>query len=330
MTENSFMPLDFERRLKKYVAPRRYVGVDEVHYLKSSNIGLVNKSCESFAAFLDLNDRLGSQIANCFSNKNFFNIYISPVVDLLKEINSNHTVPVLIGDTGLDDFPLPVLGKARVIGSNNITLLKLNKPRHWGRDFELGRIDEIGFFSKSQRCFWRGVPTGDWFSEGASNSRLKLFEKYHNSNSQFIDFGLSAYEASTRIKLDSSTLNAVKAWVKGFVPVREILRYAFILSLEGNDVATSLKWILASNSIPVMPAPRFESWLLESNLEDGIHYIDINIDRDDLAQKVLNWSLLAEEMAPIAFNGRAYIDAFTDLVNERHLELSVLKCFLEG
>ena len=35
-----------------------------------------------------------------------------------------------------------------------------------------------------------------------------------------------------------------------------IPRYA--LSLEGNDVATNLKWLLASNSVVVMPSPTME------------------------------------------------------------------------
>jgi len=35
----------------------------------------------------------------------------------------------------------------------------------------------------------------------------------------------------------------------------------------GNDVASGLKWMLASNSVVLMPLPRRESWAMESLLQ---------------------------------------------------------------
>ena len=33
------------------------------------------------------------------------------------------------------------------------------------------------------------------------------------------------------------------------------LKHKFILCIEGNDVASNLKWVMSSNSVAVMPKP---------------------------------------------------------------------------
>ena len=40
-------------------------------------------------------------------------------------------------------------------------------------------------------------------------------------------------------------------------------KHKFILCIEGNDVASNLKWVMSSNSVAVMPKPKFESWFME-------------------------------------------------------------------
>ncbi|WP_408597098.1 hypothetical protein [Limnohabitans sp.] len=322
------MKLDFDIRLNRYAAENKYRGIDFIEYRELSNIGLVDKNCISFNDFINLNDRLGSSIAQCYKNQHFFNIYISPIADLLKTIDADQVVPVLIGDTDADDFLLPVLGKARVIGSKNITILKLNKPRHWGGDYKSGRFDNRPLSLKSLRCVWRGVPTGDWFSKGRTTSRFKLFEKYGKINSDLIDFGLSAYEPSTRIRLGASEKIELVKWIKGKLSINEMLEYAFILSLEGNDVSTSLKWILASNSIPVMPSPIFESWLLEGLLIDGFHYISVDLDKDDLVKTISDLSAWGGRLKEISANGKIYMEMFVDDESERLLEIAVIRNFL--
>ena len=48
--------------------------------------------------------------------------------------------------------------------------------------------------------------------------------------------------------------------------INEQLHYKFILCSEGNDVASNLKWVMSSNSIAVMPKPKFETWFMEGIL----------------------------------------------------------------
>ena len=63
------------------------------------------------------------------------------------------------------------------------------------------------------------------------------------------------------------------------------LAYKFIVALEGNDVASNPKWIMFSNSVAVMPKPRFETWFMEGRLIPNYHYVEIRDDYADLTEK---------------------------------------------
>ena len=61
-------------------------------------------------------------------------------------------------------------------------------------------------------------------------------------------------------------------------PLTPLHRYH--LSLEGNDVATDLKWKLASGSLVLMPPPTKEGWLMEGRLQPWIHYVPLDSPED--------------------------------------------------
>ena len=63
-----------------------------------------------------------------------------------------------------------------------------------------------------------------------------------------------------------------------FMTIREQLKYKFIVSLEGNDVATNLKWLMSSNSVCIMRKPTCETWFMEGTLGANYHYILIEDD----------------------------------------------------
>ena len=44
-------------------------------------------------------------------------------------------------------------------------------------------------------------------------------------------------------------------WMTDKKTIREHLDYKFIIALEGNDVASNLKWVMSSNSLAVMTRP---------------------------------------------------------------------------
>ena len=76
----------------------------------------------------------------------------------------------------------------------------------------------------------------------------------------------------------------------------ELLEYKALIFVEGNDVSSGLKWALMSNSIVMMPIPRFTSWAMEERLEPWIHYVPLSDDLAD-AEARLTWILKHEQEA---------------------------------
>lgn len=68
--------------------------------------------------------------------------------------------------------------------------------------------------------------------------------------------------------------------------IREHLDYKFIMAIEGNDVASNLKWVMSSNSLAVMPRPTCETWFMEGTLIPDYHYIEVKDDFSDLEEKL--------------------------------------------
>lgn len=68
--------------------------------------------------------------------------------------------------------------------------------------------------------------------------------------------------------------------------ITDQLKYKFVISLEGNDVATNLKWIMLSNSVCFMRKPRVESWFMEGSLIPNHHYVLLDDEFSDLEDKI--------------------------------------------
>ena len=64
------------------------------------------------------------------------------------------------------------------------------------------------------------------------------------------------------------------------------LHFRYLLAVEGNDVASGLKWMLASNSVVLMVPPRRETWARESQLQAWVHYVPVQPDFSDLVEKL--------------------------------------------
>jgi Glycosyl transferase family 90 len=95
------------------------------------------------------------------------------------------------------------------------------------------------------------------------------------------------------------------------MPIPELLQYKAIIILEGNDVATGLKWSLFSNSVVLTTQPTCTSWAMEELLVPWVHYIPIQPDSSDIAEK-MQWILEHDaEAKEIARRGHLWM---TDLV----------------
>lgn len=200
---------------------------------------------------------------------------------------------------------IPSIQKSRPIhGDNkNATLLKLDKNRH----YKFVK-DTNSFSQKKNMLVGRGV-----FRQ---EHRIAFMEKYFDH--PLCDLG--------QINDDSGKAE----WTKPKIAIAEHFEYKFILSLEGYDVASNLKWIMNSNSIAVMPEPKFETWFMEGKLIPNVHYICIKDDYSDLETRLQYYINHPAEAANIIEAANAYVQPFIADEHEELISLLVLeKYFLQ-
>ena len=157
-------------------------------------------------------------------------------------------------------------------------LALLNEGRHFSaRNFEVAREDNIEWEQKNDSLVWRGGTSGTF-------ARLDIVEKYFNATDDGIDVAFSSIGKTglTQLGLESVT----KRYLRGKLSVEELLKHKYLLSIEGNDVASGLKWMLYSKSVVFMTPPKVESWAMEALLVPYYHYIPLAPDHSDIRQKV--------------------------------------------
>ncbi len=194
----------------------------------------------------------------------------------------------------------PTLVKARPIeGDNqNSILFKLNKKRHFN-----WVDDPIPYSQKKDMAVFRGAA-------------------YHPLRREFVE---KLWDHPLCNIGQTNTPKEDVAWQKEFLSVKEQLQYKFIFSLEGNDVATNLKWIMSSNSLCFMPKPQNETWFMEGLLKPGIHYVEVNPPYNDLEEKINYYLQNQEEALKIIENAKTYVKQFQDQDLEDLLCLKVLE-----
>jgi len=189
------------------------------------------------------------------------------------------------------ELSYPVITKSRLISNaGRCVLLPLNYQRHW-QDVEKVAGDDIPFNQKNDKLVWRGTTTGK-FLPGSTDlpysSRFYVHQGKHRHEN--IDLG---YSAIVQISESEKLAGELRLSLKSKMSMAEQLQSKFLLSLEGNDVASGLKWMLYSNSIVVMPKPTCESWACETFLVPFEHYVPVKHDLSDLT-KCMNgvWRIL--------------------------------------
>lgn len=204
----------------------------------------------------------------------------------------------LPGDvTHIPDFP--TILKSRPIGNNNANsvLLNLDKVRHF-----MFVNDKKPFRDKKNMLVFRGAVT--------QPHRKRFLEKYFDHPR--CNVGQVNHDAND------------DRFLKEKMTIDEQLDYKFILSLEGNDVATNLKWVMSSNSIAVMPRPKFETWFMEGTLIPNHHYILISDDYSDLEEQLNYYVCHSDKAIEIVKNANAYVNQFRNKKREDLISLLVL------
>lgn len=194
----------------------------------------------------------------------------------------------------------PAFVKSRPISDDNAAavILKLDSVRH----FYLHR-DPLPFVAKKAQLVWRGA--------AHQPHRLAFLQRYHSHPR--LDVGC------VHRKSEGTPYH------RPYLSVAEQLHYRYILSIEGNDVATNLKWILASQSLCFMTRPRYETWLLESRLQAGVHYVELADDYHDIDEKLDYYERHPDAAQTIIANANAYMQPFRDRKRETLCQLLVMQ-----
>ncbi len=223
---------------------------------------------------------------------------------LLRYFPLSYKISFLFGDvTSVPDEPSFV--KSRPVGklNGNSVLLKLNAVRHFNF------INDLKPFRKKKSLL---VGRSKVYQE----NRVRFLEKY---------FGHPLCDVG-QVNNDSG---GNKKWLKPKMTLAEHLEYKFILCLEGNDVATNLKWVMSSNSVAVMPRPTCETWLMEGALEPGVHYIEIALDYSDVEEKLKYYIEHPDQAERIIENAHQFVRQFQDTQKEKLISLLVVQKYFE-
>jgi len=182
--------------------------------------------------------------------------------------------------------------------------------------------DDISFNKKKKSCVWRGCNSGNFFIKNKNKgSRESLVLKY--GKHPIYNIGLSY----ANYKCDNTLNYNIEDYVKPILSIRNQLEYMFIISVEGNDFATNLSWIMLSNSVPLMPIPYVETWKMESKLIPYVHYIPLNNDFSDLDEK-MDWCMNnIEKCEEIAFMSKLYVLQFFDKEKEDNIIKQIIEVF---
>ncbi|MCF0075151.1 hypothetical protein LZD49_32000 [Dyadobacter sp. CY261] len=200
----------------------------------------------------------------------------------------------------VDVAETPAIQKSRPVSGDkrNAVLLNLDKKRHF-----LFIQDPFRFENKKEMLIGRGAVT--------QPHRIAFMNRY---------FGHPALNLGQVNRQGGNP-----AWIVPKMSIYEHLKYKFILSLEGNDVATNLKWIMSSNSVAVMARPKYETWFMEGSLVPNYHYIQIQDDYSDLLQVLDYYIAHPKETQQIAENANRYVQQFSNQQKEDLISLLVLE-----
>ncbi|MER9337309.1 glycosyl transferase family 90 [Mesorhizobium sp. M0293] len=210
--------------------------------------------------------------------------------------------PALLVDVKFGDVikvpKVPTLVKDRPIcaDDSNAVIMKFNKFRHFHMP-----ADATAFADKRPAVVWRG-------------------DLNNPKRTGFID----AVRDLPFCDAGSHKPNAPAEYAKPFLSVSQQQRYRYIVSIEGNDVATNLKWILNSNSLCLMPPPTYETWFAEKQLEAGVHYVPLDPDFADVADKVRYFERHPAEAQRIIAAANAYCRQFSNEQDEQAISLLVI------
>ncbi len=244
------------------------------------------------------------RLKSTISGKKAKSVYVFDSYSYIRYFKKSLKAGFLFGDiTHVPEIPSFV--KSRPVNGDNShsILLPLNKIRHFTTVKDKWKFTEK-----------RDILVGR--AHVAQPQRIKFWEMYFNH--PMCDLGNI-----------NKGLEGHPEWIVKPLSIEEHLKYKFILCIEGNDVATNLKWVMSSNSLAVMPKPMYETWHMEGRLIPGYHYVEINPEYSDLEEKLKYYINHPEEAEKITKNANEYIKKFTNKKIEKIVGLMVVNKYFQ-
>lgn len=287
---------------------RCYALLDQKHIAEevSNRLGYCNRISTNFILQPKKIDRIlrdAPQVIRAadLSRVNIGTMYRYDLMYYLKFFPAEWLVSFEMGDvTHVPDVCRIV--KSRPIDSagknSNAVLMKLDRLRHFGFVH-----DPYHFADKKNKLVWRGTAT--------QPHRISFLEK--------------CFELPC---CDVAQVKSVNDYAFGdYMTIAKQLTYKYVLCIEGNDVATNLKWAMSSRSLCFMVPPSYETWFMEGRLQAGVHYVALAPDYNDLSEKVKYYNAHPVEANQIIDNANKYVDQFKNKLKEDLLSLLVLEKF---
>ena len=236
---------------------------------------------------------------------NLPNVYAVDIARATRGFDRSIRLDYLIGDIRHIP-PCPTIVKSRPISgrNENSVLLKLDSPRH----FHFVR-DPLPFAQKKNLAVWRGK---------VANNLLREVLLQQHAQSPFCDLG------------DTDRRKYRSRATRPYLPLSAQLAYKFVISVEGCDTATNVKWIMSSNCLCLMPKPTMETWFMEGKLVAGHHYVQLADDFGDLEDKIEHYLKNLDEALAIVKNANIYVAQFLNKKREQYISRMVLTKYLEN
>jgi len=236
---------------------------------------------------------------NAFKRKEHLKVYYFDFMEIARLFPTNLKVHPLFGDIDYS-ASRPSITKSRPVnGDNSLSvIMKLERIRHF-----MFIKDRIRFEAKKNMLVGRG--------KIKKEHRIRFFQMY---------FGHPMCNLG-----EVARHTAFPQWKNNRMTIDEHLQYKFILCLEGNDVASNLKWVMSSNSLAVMPKPKFETWFMEGTLIPDYHYVLIKDDYSDLEERLNFFIQNPGEANRILENAHKYVNQFRNRKRERKISVLVLR-----
>ncbi|HWA81957.1 MAG TPA: glycosyl transferase family 90, partial [Fimbriimonadaceae bacterium] len=264
---DSLLPVLFQRRLRPILEGRVRYDRDEL----ASRVNYYNKLSAPFTE-TEFRSRVGRIPIEG-------SLYYYDLKEHARYFSRRLRLNFKFGDiTAVPERPSFVKSRPISGDNQNSIVMKLDKFRHY-----YFPADPVPFAEKKPMAVWRG-----WKN---NPKRAVLVSRYKGH--PLCDVGFA--ERTGKDGEDTRYLSEI-----------DQLQFRYVISIEGVDVATNLKWIMGSNSLCLMPAPVFETWFMEGRLEAGKHFVLLQADFADVEEKITYFERHPDEARAIVANANRY------------------------